>query len=292
MRRVRTALLTTIAALAAPSSARAQWQVKADAGLSHLRQTGLPVSIAQTFGATIDGFGDQGWFHAAALSSLQANSAWTGQAMALGGVTGQFFSPLRWEIGGALSGFTETGAPTTGSGEVNARLRFGGALGGVAVGASTGATARTGDNVTFTLGRGSVDAWWSAGNERLLASTLLTRVGSITYTDVGGGWRHEAAGVSVGASAGLRAGAQNGGWQIADAELWVAPRVALVLAAGNALSDVVRGTPSTRYASLGLRVAWQPHATLSLQPPLGRSVAGRRHANGHRDDANLAQRTA
>ncbi len=218
--------------------------------------------MAQTLGATLDGLGDRAWFHGAALSSLQANNAWTGQALALGGVTGPIADPLRWEIGGALSAFTETGAPNTTSGEADARLRFGGALGGIALGAGVGASARTSDNLT--LGRGSVDTWWSVGHERLAGTALLTRAGAATYTDVGVAWRHEVSGASIGASAGRRAGAGNGGWQVADAELWVVPRVALVASVGSVLADVVRGTPSTRYASLGLRVGCQPHVPLRL----------------------------
>jgi hypothetical protein len=91
---------------------------------------------------------------------------------------------------------------------------------------------------------------------------MLTHIGSTSYTDIAAGWRHEAGGASIGATAALRSGAGNGGWQAADAELWVSSRLAIVLAAGNALPDVVRGTPSTRYASASLRVAWQPHVAL------------------------------
>jgi hypothetical protein len=262
MRRARTVVLATFAAVAAPVSARAQWQVTADAGLSHLRQTGIPESVAQTLAATIDGVGNHGWFHAVGLSSLQASSAWTGQALALGAITGLIAPPVRWEIGGVFSGFSQTSAPTTTSGEFNARLRYGGALGGVALGGGAGTSARMNDNVT--LGRGSLDAWWLAGHERLLASAMLTRVGTISYSDVAVGWRHEAGGASLGATAAMRSGTGggNGGWQAADAELWMTPRVAIVLAAGNALADAVRGTPSTRYASAGLRLAWQPHVAL------------------------------
>ena len=262
MERVRAAAagLAIIAALGFPGSARAQWQLTADAGLSHLRQAGIPGSVAQTLAATIDGVGNRGWLHAVGLTSMQANSAWTGQALALGGITGQIVDPVRWELGGVVSGFTQTGATTTRSGEVNARLRFGGPLGGIALGGGTGASANSFYNVA--VGRGSLDAWWSSGQERLLASAMLTHIGSTSYTDLAAGWRHEAGGASIGATAALRSGAGNGGWQAADAELWVSSRLAVVVAAGNALPDVVRGTPNTRYASASLRVAWQPHVAL------------------------------
>ena len=262
MRRVRAAAasLATVLSLAFPDSARAQWQVSAEAGLSHLRQTGIPVSVAQTLAATVDGVGNRGWVHAIGLTSLQANNARTGQTLALGGISGTMADRVRWELGGMFSGFAQTGAPTTTSGEVNARLRFGGSLGGVALGGGAGASANSYYDVR--VGRGSLDAWWTAGRERLLASAMVTHIGSTAYTDFAAAWRHDAGGASIGATAALRAGDGHGGWQAADAELWVSSRLAIVLAAGNALPDVVRGTPSTQYASASVRVAWQPHVPL------------------------------
>ena len=280
--------LAIIAALGFPGSVRAQWQLTADAGVSHLRQTGIPESVAQTLAATIDGVGNRGWLHAVGLASMPANAASTGQALALGGITGQIADPVRWELGGALSGFTQTGATTTRSGEVNARLRFGGPWGGVALGGGTGASANSFYNVA--VGRGSLDAWWSSGQERLLASAMLTHIGSTSYTDIAAGWRHEAGGASIGATAALRSGAGNGGWQAADAELWLSSRLAIVVAAGNALPDVVRGTPNTRYASASLRVAWQPHVALrfgreanaGVRVVITRSSGGGRRNGAHR----------
>ena len=57
MRRARDTVFAIMAVLGLPSPARAQWQVTADAGVSHLRQTGIPGSVAQTLAATIDGVG-------------------------------------------------------------------------------------------------------------------------------------------------------------------------------------------------------------------------------------------
>jgi hypothetical protein len=231
-----------------------------DVGASHLRQTGIPESVAQTVGATVDALGNHGWLHTAALSSLQpASSAWTGQALALGGIFGPITTLSRWEIGGALSGFAQTGASVATSGELNGRVRFGGVMGGAALGAGTGFSAR--DAANARIDRGSVETWWGIGHERLFATAMPTHAGSISYTDLGLGWRHDVTGVSVGASAGVRASNGGGGWQGADAELWMTPRVALVLGAGNALADVVRGTPSTRYLSAAIRIGFQPHST-------------------------------
>src|SRR5262249_14200003 len=157
----------------------------------------------------------------------------------------------------------QTGATTTTSGEVNGRLRFGGPLGGVSVGGGGGASANSFYDVR--VGRGSIDAWWTAGRERLLASAMLTHLRSTDEPDFAPRWRLDAGGASIGATAALRAGDRTGGWQSADAELWVASRLAIVLAAGNALPDVVRGTPSTRYASASFRVAFQPHPAMRFR---------------------------
>ncbi|HEV8445987.1 MAG TPA: glycogen-binding domain-containing protein [Gemmatimonadaceae bacterium] len=265
MRRVREfATLATVLSLAFPELARAQWQASADAGLSHLRQTGIPESVAQTLAGTIDGIGSRAWLHAVGLASLQPNNARTEQALAMGGIFGTIVDPVRWELGGAFSAFNQSGVPiTTTSGELNARLRFGGPLGGVSLGGGAGTSANSFYNVR--VGRGSLDAWWTAGRERLLAGAMVTHIGSTQYTDFAAGWRHDAGAASIGATAALRAGDGSGGWQAADAELWVSSRLAVVLAAGTALSDVVRGTPSTRYASASLRVAWQPHVALRFR---------------------------
>ena len=261
MRRVWAAILPILASAAPSRAAGAQWLASVDLGASHLRQTGIPESVAQTLGATVDALGDHGWLHTAALSSLQpASSAWTGQALALGGIFGPITTISRWEVGGALSGFAQTGASVTTSGELNGRVRFGGAMGGVALGAGTGFSAR--DAADGRIDRGSVEAWWGVGHERLFATVIPTRAESISYTDLGLGWRHDATGVSFGAGAGVRISNAGGGWQGADAQLWVAPRIALVLGAGNALADIVRGTPSTRYVSAAIRIGFQPHSTL------------------------------
>jgi hypothetical protein len=43
------------------------------------------------------------------------------------------------------------------------------------------------------------------------------------------------------------------GWGSASAVVWLAPRAAIVVAAGNALEDVARAVPSVRYVSISLR---------------------------------------
>lgn len=272
MRRAWSALLACSAAFLPNSPARGQWQASADVGVSHLRQTGIPESVAQTLGASVDALGGRTWLHAAVLSSLQPSDAWTGQAFALGGVSGRLTTRSQWELGAALSEFGQTGLAATGSGEGSARLRIGGPLGGISLGGAGGGESHDGQR--SALARGFMDAWWTVANERVFASITRTRIGTFGYSDLGVAWRHDGNGASAGASAGLRT-ARNGGWQSADAELWVLPRLALVLAAGNALPDVVRGTPSTRYLSASIRIAFQPRVTLwpARSPARGVRVA-------------------
>src|ERR1041385_5367162 len=136
MRRAWTALLASSASLILSRPAPAQWRGSVDVGVSRLRQTGIPESAAQTLGATVDGLGTRGWFHGAALSSLQPNTAWTGQALAVAGLVGPIAGRWSWEVGAAGSGFGQTGAPNSASGQATGRLRFGVATGGAAVGAA------------------------------------------------------------------------------------------------------------------------------------------------------------
>jgi hypothetical protein len=202
--------------------------------------------------------------------------------LASGGITGQIVDPVRWELGGALSGFTQTGATTTRSGEVNARLRFGGPWGGVALGGGTGASANSFYNVA--VGRGSFDAWWSSGQERLLASAMLTHIGSTSYTDIAAGWRHEAGGASIGATAALRSAPETAAGEAADAELWLFSRLAIVVAAGTRFrrgaghaEHTVRVGEFARGVATARALRFGREANAGVRVVITRSSGGRRN---------------
>ncbi|HEX8942701.1 MAG TPA: glycogen-binding domain-containing protein [Gemmatimonadaceae bacterium] len=279
-------------ALAARTPLRAQWGFTADAGVSHLRQAGIPESNAQTLGATLDAAGVRSAFRTSVLAARATSDSWTGQGLVVGSIVGPTAGAARWQLDGAVSAFGETSATPTTSAEVAARARLGSSLRGGAVGAGVGSSAH--GSVRNPMYRAQSDAWWSAGDERLVVSAALTRTRSvfefpanvqstsptISYLDVGANWRHDAGGLSFGAGGGIRGqSAQSGssgatsGWGVVEAAAWLAPHVAVAVSGGRTLDDVVRGVPHTTFAGVVLRFAAQPHATISARPS---TVAGPR----------------
>ena len=264
--------------LVAQAPLHAQWSFTADAGLSHLRQAGIPESNAQTLGATLDASGARSLFRTSFLAARASSDRWTEQGVAIGSIVGPTAGAERWQLDGAVSAFGQTGAPTATSAEVAARLRLGSSLRGAAIGAGLGTSSR-GDTHN-PLYRAQSDAWWSIDDERFVFSAALTRTRSlitvapniqvtsptVSYLDVGASWRHDAGGISIGAGGGLRG--QNwpsratNGWGAFDAAAWLKPHFALAVGAGRTLEDVVRGVPHATYVSFALRIAAQPHATL------------------------------
>jgi hypothetical protein len=255
----------------------AQWQLTGEAGAARLRQAGIPESNALTFGGALDGLGERSAFRSSVLAARAEPERWTAQALAIASFAGPTAAAARWQVDGALSTFGQTNEQATSSGEFVARARVGSALRGAAVGAGAGATMHA--DTWSPLSRLQGDAWWSFQAERLIANIARTRTRSffgdssrietaaytVSYTDVGAGWRHEARGLSFGANAGLRTRrgkfTSSSSWQAFDAAAWLTPRAAIVLSAGTTLDDVVRGVPRTRFMSLSLRIASQPHAT-------------------------------
>jgi hypothetical protein len=185
--------------------------------------------------------------------------------------------------------FTQTSITATNSADLLVQLQTGTAARGFALG---GGWARTSHNdVAIPSQRGVVDGWWSFGAERLSAAASVTRTRAVfgessilvdisrtpaNYQDLSAGWRHEGIGWSIGASAGMRG--RNGtfsganGWQSVSATLWAAPHVGVLLDAGRANADFVRGIPRSSYASVGLRIAVRPQVSLADRRATGPRV--------------------
>lgn len=277
MRRARL-ILVLICALQPRARLDAQWQITGDAGASRLRQAGIPESNALTFGGTLDAVGERSAFRSSVLAARAVPERWTAQALAIGSFVGPTVAAARWQLDGALSTFGQTNERATSSGELAARARVGTAAIGGAIGAGAGGTMHA--DTWSPLSRIQGDAWWSMNAERLIANIALTRTRSffgdssrieraaytVSYTDITAGWRHDGGGLSLGANAGLRTRrgkfTRNSSWQALDATAWFAPRAAIVLSGGTTLDDVVRGVPRTRFLSLSVRIASQPHATV------------------------------
>ena len=260
----------------------AQWQLTGDAGAARLSQAGVRESNALTFGGTLDGVGERSAFRSSILAARAVNERWTAQGLVVGSLVGPSAAAARWQLDGALSTFGQTSDRPTSSGELAARARIGTTLRGAAVGAGAGGTKHSADWTPLSRLQG--DGWWSIMDERVIANVALTRTRSffadssriqtasytVSYLDVGASWRHERGGLSLGASAGVRSrrgrATTASDWQAIDAAVWFVPRAAVVLSAGSTLDDVVRGVPRTRYVSVSLRIASQPHATVVEHP--------------------------
>jgi hypothetical protein len=264
----------------ATAPAAAQWQLSADLGASRLRRSDIPQSGALTFGANAAAIGDHGWIRSSVLAVGANAQQSTAQGLLAGSVVGSSGRPVRGEIGGFVSGFGESGYSLTLSGEVMPRLQIGNASRGGAVGFGLGGTQHAGTSASTTHVAG--DAWLAMGDEQFASSVSFVRttgtfVGNVSPTiapsfyDFTGAWRHDRAGIVLGASAGYRYGSQNstsGTWGSADASLWVLPRTALVLSVGRTLDDPVRGVPQTTFASVALRVSAEAHETIARRRPL------------------------
>jgi hypothetical protein len=275
MRRARFVLflICQFGSVASPAVLDAQLESSVELGLSRLRQANIPESSALSGGATVDVLGERSQLRATLLASRQTESRWTSQAALFGSIIGKSPSPW-WQLDAAATNYAQTSALPTTSVEGAARLRTGSGPHGAAVGIGAGASAtgaRTG-GVQRALG----DAWWNLDRERFVASfgwthanaPELSTPGSIAYTDLSGGWRHEAGALSLGLSGGLRfqstGGPDTDSWQLVDASVWFAPHAAFVVTAGRTLADIVRGTPRTSW--VGASIRWSPNRHVSLGP--------------------------
>lgn len=281
--------------LVAAARLDAQWQLTGDLGVSHLQQTGIPTGSAGTAGVTFDAASAGAALRSSALVARATQDRWTGQGLVTGTVVGPSAATPWWQLDFAASTFGQSHALPTTSGELAARLRLGGAKLGGAVGAGGGVMARAASS--SQTWRGLADGWITAGRERFLASAALSSAPvlgvvprsaptpRVRYLDLSIGWRHDVGGLSVGAATGYRDGmgeVDDGSWGAGDATFWVTSRAAIVLAAGTALTDVVRGTPRSTYVSAALRISARPHIRLVLGggSPTGVRAQLTRGANG------------
>ncbi len=248
----------------------AQWQLTADAGSTHLRQTGIPESNAFTVGANVDVFGERAALRSRVLAAC-GNQVCTGQGVVLASLVGANTVGANWEVSGALSGFSVTNEASTKSAEGMARLRLGSTITGAAIGGGVGALSDVFG--ARALYHAQATAWRTFAADQIIADASLVATpapnvqgGEATrYADASAGWRRLGSVFEVGATAGVRAGirgAGSGGWGSVDAAAWVAPNLALIATAGRSLEDIPRGVPRTQYVSIALRIAARSHASV------------------------------
>jgi hypothetical protein len=271
-----------------------QVQVTADVGSSILRQTGLPESAVFTGGADVRWTGPRGSLSSTALAALASDGRGTGQALIVGALQASPQNRARWEIAGSASAYGLTNDLPTTSLQFMAREYVGGALRGVFVGAGGAGIVR--NQLWRAAVVGQTGGWWRRGFDQFLGTLSATTAEAeshqnfpgfgdfmfterVVYADLSTGWRRDDRAYSIIAAGGLRAGFRGvsafDGWASVTGEWWMTPRAALVGGVGRGLADVIRGVPPTRYATLALRVALQPRATLVLRPAAA-PVAGPR----------------
>jgi hypothetical protein len=90
------------------------------------------------------------------------------------------------------------------------------------------------------------------------------------YADVLGYWQRDRAQLELlvggGARFGVRGVNHSNSWLSVSAAWWVTPHVAVVAAGGRALEDIVRGVPTTRYASIALRIGLRERSRALFAP--------------------------
>jgi hypothetical protein len=267
-----------------------QLQLTADVGSSVLRQTGLPESAVFTAGADLRWLAPRTSLSASALAALASDGRGTGQALIVGALQAPPAQFARWEIAGSASAYGLTNDLPTTSLQLMAREYVGGGLRGVFVGAGGAGIVR--NQLWRAAVVGQTGGWWRRGVDQFLGTLSATTAEAeshqnfpdfgdfmfterVVYADLSSGWRRDDRSYSITAAGGLRAGFRGvsalDGWGSMTGEWWVTPHAALVAGVGRGLADVLRGVPPTRYATVALRVALQPRASVVLRaasPPM------------------------
>lgn len=241
-------------------AAAVSYRAATGAGVDDARVTAATVSPALRLDAPLAALDAGGTF------SEGAAGAWTMQ----GAVAGSLFTPpagpLRGELGATVGGSAHRDGTRTGLMLGRARLHVAGATRGLWVGGGGG---RTWDEAAgwHRTAVGDIGAWAALGRVTLSVAAAPTAVDTapgagVRYTDAEAavrwaGGRAELAG-SLGGRASGGPGTTGWGpatWGSAAATWWMAPRVAVVAAAGAYPVDYAQGFPGGRFGSVALRFA-------------------------------------
>ncbi len=186
-----------------------------------------------------------------------------------GAVAGGLFSPARGIFRGEVASSGSFGyhqsIGSTGTVQVNGRVHAvkqgEGAWGGLGLGWSA-----LGGGLGAGVTSAELGGWLrrqvgSDGSLRATAIIRATGVADVRYGEASAAVRWTTTRAELGLDGGVRNGDRALGsgsersWLSADAALWIRPRLAVVAAAGNFLSDPATSAIGGRYASLGLRWA-------------------------------------
>ncbi|MDB4905277.1 MAG: hypothetical protein JWO05_61 [Gemmatimonadetes bacterium] len=272
--RSRLALLT----LAIPTSLAAQLDVRLDAGAARLSQRSLPVRSAMTSALTVQDAG-RAWSVWSSALAARSDSDATAQGVGVATVFMPVGNRLRIEGGvvGAAFGASRALPVTAASGTARGQLLAGNAW--IEAGGSRGRVWRMGSSAPLTTI--SAGAGWRRDALTLAAGASAVRADT-RYRDASLIARLSRARWELGAAAGARHTSDvspgDATWGEVDAAWWLSPRVALAASGGRALEDATRGVPSTRYATVAVRVAlrsraWS-HAATRERPALSIEMHG------------------
>jgi hypothetical protein len=255
---------------------------RVEIGAARLSQRNVPRTDAVTAGATFRHDGLRYAFAAAGGVTLADEGRSTSQGLIAASLLGRPGGRTRWELGGALTTFAQGDQPLTAGAYLVAREYFtvGGLTGWAGVGVG-GVEEASRWNPTRTA---EVASWFGTRGTRITAAVVLVDTQSepydsegqivtdpVTYTDasLGTRWAFRRR-VELDVRGGLRlisrgaltaTGRGTRPFAAVDAAVWLTPRVAVVAGIGRQLSDLARGTPDTRFASLGLRFTVHDRAT-------------------------------
>jgi len=263
------------------STARAQWHAELELSGARLRLDERASTGALTFGSTVAYASPRFGFDLVGLGTFGDWNERTAQALGSASWIGLATRRTRWSLGASGSAFAEPGMEASVSGLLSARQQLLFGAGGSWTGVALGGVSDRGDRFVVRSadagiwqGRGAVQAMVAASlvDTRAyvgygIGNEIRYEIEPVTYTDVGPALRWEPRRhdgrrlLAVSASGGARfiqrgAGGRpkTKGYGGVDLELPIARNLAFSAAFGRQLSDLARGTPASRYASIGLRL--------------------------------------
>src|SRR5262245_7490471 len=270
--------LVALLLFVARRAAVAQSDASLDGGASRLRQTGLPQANVGTLGARARWDALRASLATSAIGAFTPEAgAYTTQGVVAASVYAEPLLSRRWELGGALSGFGGSSVLPTTSLQFLAREHFIGDRAGAFIGAGGGTVnfAQIWRHAAFA----QLGGWWRLRPGMFSIAVNGTDTKTLLHVDVPGAgaynelhpvtfldgtevWQSNWDRLDLQLAAGARGGLRNARttvWGSASAALWIAPRLALVVARGRVLEDHVRGLPQAQYLTAALRVGLRDH---------------------------------
>ncbi len=251
-----------IAAAVAPAASHAQHATASLAvGTVSVRYTDADATSALTISPAFVLRAPTAFLAALGSAARLKSGEWSPQAtLVVSTFTPTTASGFSGELGFAAGGSGHTAGLSSGNGSANARLHWVGSRVGGWIGGSAGTTWTGTDRRGFRAGEFGGMVQREAATFFLRATPTRT-ADQVRFTDLTASADGAVGALDLSLAIGARVGAVGVApdeareiWGGTSLALWVAPRVALVGAAGVYPSDPTEGFPSGRYVSVSLRV--------------------------------------